>query len=283
MATYVIGDLQGCLEPLERLLDRIGFAPTCDRLWFTGDLVNRGPDSLGVLRRIFALGERATCVLGNHDLHLLAIYHVEGIRPRKGDTLDAIFRAPDRDLLLDWLRKRPLLHADPDSNYALVHAGIPPVWDLAEAIRYSGEIETVLRGTGHREFLASMYGSEPDRWSPHLDTAARRRFTTNSLTRMRYLTDDGRLDLRAKGGLETPRPGLVPWFMAPGRRTLGTRILFGHWSTLKLSPAQEARYGVHALDTGAVWGGPLSALRLDDGMRFEVPGLGPAPRIPVID
>lgn len=283
MATYVIGDLQGCLEPLERLLEKIEFQPARDRLWFTGDLVNRGPDSLGVLRRVFGLGERAVCVLGNHDLHLLAIHHVEGTRTRKGDTLDPILAAPDRDILLGWLRAQPLLHIDPDFNCALVHAGIPPDWDLAQAVLHAEEVEAALRGPRCSDFLATMYGNEPDRWSPRLDAAARLRFTTNCLTRMRYLTEDGRLDLRAKGGLEASRPGLVPWFMAPGRRVAGTRILFGHWSTLHLSPEQEVRYGVHALDTGAVWGGRLSALRLEDRVRFEVPGLASGPPIPGLD
>jgi bis(5'-nucleosyl)-tetraphosphatase (symmetrical) len=215
-------------------------------------------------------------VLGNHDLHLLAVHYVDGNRTRKGDTLDGILAAPDRELLLGWLRAQPLLHVDAEFNCALVHAGIAPEWDLAQAQQLAAEVETALRGPGFRDYLAAMYGNAPERWSPGLDAVARRRFTTNCLTRMRYVTDDGRLEMRVKGGLEKQRPGLVPWFMAPGRRTLGTRILFGHWSTLRLTPAQENHYGVHALDTGAVWGGTLSALRLDDGVRIEVPGLGVA-------
>lgn len=273
MATYAIGDVQGCREPLLRLLDHISFDPAQDRLWFTGDLVNRGPDSLGVLRFVAALGNRAVVVLGNHDLHLLALRHDPTRRAKKGDTVDDILTASDRDALLDWLRGQPLLHQDTALGYTLVHAGLPPAWTVDEAAAHAREVEHVLRGSGLNAFLADMYGNAPDAWTPTLRNHARLRFITNCLTRIRYCKSDGRLDLKAKMALAARPGGLLPWFMLPGRRSVEARIVFGHWSTLRLSAAEERQYRVYPLDTGAVWGGMLSALRLEDQRRYQVRGL----------
>jgi bis(5'-nucleosyl)-tetraphosphatase (symmetrical) len=273
MSTYAIGDLQGCLDCFERLLARIEFDAARDRLWLTGDLVNRGPDSLGTLRRVRGLGECATTVLGNHDLHLLAVALTSEGRTRKGDTLDDILTAPDRVELLDWLRHQPLFHHDPVLNISLVHAGIPSTWTVSEAASRASEVEIALRGPSHSEILSAIYGNTPDRWSPELVGIPRLRFIINALTRMRFCTDDGQLDLKHKESPAQAGPGLMPWFAVPGRANAGARIVFGHWSTLRLSSEEETRYRVHPLDTGAVWGDRLTALRLEDGARFSVPGV----------
>ena len=272
MATYAIGDVQGCAEALFSLLEHMGFHPERDRLWFAGDLVNRGPRSLAVLRFVRGLGERAVTVLGNHDLHLLAA--AAGARtPKARDTFGDVLDAPDRIALLGWLAGRPLLHHDEASGYAMVHAGLPPQWTLAEAGALAREVEEVLRGTEARALLHDMYGDEPRRWSPALRGFARRRFIINALTRIRYVAPDGGLDLRDAGPPGTQARGLVPWFEAPGRRSRGARIVFGHWATLALHAPVDPVHRVHHLDTGCVWGGALSALRLEDGRRFSVPGL----------
>lgn len=273
MATYAIGDIQGCLEPLVNLLARIDFDAGQDRLWFTGDLVNRGPDSLGVLRLVHSLDHCSITVLGNHDLHLLAIIHDPQRRQKKGDTLDAVLAAKDRSVLLNWLRHRPLFHRDRALDISLVHAGLPKQWSLEDAAVRAHEVEVALRGPEFVKFLANMYGNAPDRWSADLDLRARLRYTTNCLTRMRYCETDGRLEFKTKVGLTTPAPGLLPWFMLPGRESASEPIVFGHWSTLRLSQRQENQFKVFALDTGAVWGGELTALRLEDRQRFSVPGL----------
>lgn len=260
MSTYVIGDVQGCFDELRRLLDTLHFDPSQDRLWFTGDLVNRGPKSLQTLRLARELD--AVSVLGNHDLHLLAVS--EGIDDHhgNGDTLGPILAARDRDELLGWLRHRPLLHHDSALDFTLIHAGLPPQWDLAGARACAGEVETVLRGPDYREFFAHMYGNEPDRWPD--DGAApltgwdRLRFIVNCFTRLRYCGPDGRLHLKAKGAPGSQPANTRPWFEIPGRASRGTRIVFGHWSTL----GYHAADGVWALDTGCLWGGELSALRL---------------------
>ncbi len=275
MATYIIGDLQGCHADLRALLERVGFDAARDCLWFTGDLVNRGPASLAALRFVRALGERAVVVLGNHDLHLLACRHVDGIAPRAGDTLDDVLSAPDRDELLDWLRARPLIHHDTAHGLTLVHAGLPPQWSLPEALALGEEMAALLRGPRFADMLARMYGNLPDHWDEELTGAARFRFVVNAFTRLRYVTGDGRIELKAKGAPGSQRPGLVPWFAAPGRRSRDARVVFGHWSTLRLTPAEEARYNVLPLDTGAVWGGSLTAYRIEDGARFSVPGSTP--------
>ncbi|MGQ9660252.1 MAG: symmetrical bis(5'-nucleosyl)-tetraphosphatase [Thermochromatium sp.] len=258
MSLYAIGDLQGCHAELERLLDRLAFDPARDRLWFAGDLVNRGPESLAVLRRVRALGDSAIVVLGNHDLHLLALA-AGHTRHTKKSTLGAVLSAPDRDELLDWLRRRPLLHHDPDLGWTLIHAGLPPQWDLAQALACAGEVETVLRSDDHSAFMHDLYGDEPTRWSPDLSGIERLRFITNALTRLRFCAPDGTLALSETGKIGSQAPGLLPWFQVPGRRTRNDRIIFGHWSTLGYWSGDN----VWAIDSGCVWGGALTALQLD--------------------
>ena len=271
MATYAIGDVQGCAEALFSLLDLVAFDRERDRLCFVGDLVNRGPNSLEVLRFVQGLGERAVSVLGNHDLHLLAA--AAGARePRAKDTFGDVLSAPDRDSLLEWLRARPLLHHDGEYGFAMVHAGLPPQWTLQEARALAREVEGVLRGTARDVFFREMYGDEPRRWSPALTGSARHRFVVNALTRLRYVTGEGALEFRHAGPPGTQARGLVPWFQAPGRRSRTTRIVFGHWATLQLHEPVDPVHRVHHLDTGCVWGGALSAMRLEDGRRFSVPG-----------
>ena len=258
MAVYAIGDLQGCYDEFRALLDRLAFDSARDRLWLTGDLVNRGPGSLAALRYVRGLGASATVVLGNHDLHLLAVAHGAGRSARRGDTLDEVLAADDREELLGWLATLPLLHQDTTLGWALVHAGLPPQWTLPTAARCAAEVSAALT-TAPGEFLREMYGDEPTRWSEDLAPSDRRRFTVNALTRLRYCSADGRLLLKLKGPRETAPAGAVPWFRVPGRQSAGTRILFGHWSAL----GYYAGEGVVSLDTGCVWGGALTAVRLD--------------------
>lgn len=269
MATYAIGDIQGCDDEFAALLAHIRFDPQVDRLWLVGDLVNRGPASLAVLRRVHGLAAQVTMVLGNHDLHLLACAYA-GVAPRRKDTLNEVLAAPDRDELLNWLRCQPLLHHDPTLGYAMVHAGVLPQWDLATAAALAREVEQVLAGPDFSGFLAAMYGNEPARWDPALRGTARLRFITNCLTRIRYCGPDGYVDLNEKGAPSAAHGALLPWFAAPARASRAVPIVFGHWSTLHLSDAESAAANVVALDTGAVWGGELSALRLEDGRRYAV-------------
>jgi len=264
MSTYAIGDLQGCYDPLRRLLDRVGFDPAHDRLWFVGDLVNRGPQSLQTLRFIHGLGAAALTVLGNHDLHLLAVAH--GGRKGRRDTLDDILGAADRDALLEWLRRQPLLHED--GELALLHAGLPPQWDLHLARRCAREVEDVLRGPDYAGFLRDMYGDEPSCWDDALTGARRLRFIVNCYTRMRYCDARGRIDLEAKGAPGSQPESLMPWFAHPGRRSANSTLVFGHWSTLGRVHWPEHR--VYCLDTGAIWGGRLTALRLEDRTLHSV-------------
>jgi bis(5'-nucleosyl)-tetraphosphatase (symmetrical) len=257
-----IGDLQGCDDALASLLDRAdpaGAAP----LWFTGDLVNRGPGSLQTLRKVRALGARATAVLGNHDLHLLATAH-RVRRPGKGDTLDTILAAPDRDALLDWLRARPLAHLE--DGHLLVHAGLFPQWTAERTVELAGEVSAVLRGPHWVDFLRTMYGNVPDRWDDGLTGDDRLRAIVNALTRMRFVDTSGRMDFAVKEGAAAAPPGLVPWFDAPGRRTADVVVVCGHWSTLGL----VLRPDLIALDTGCVWGGALTAVRLADRRTWQV-------------
>jgi bis(5'-nucleosyl)-tetraphosphatase (symmetrical) len=260
MAVYAIGDIQGCYDELRRALDEVAFDPGRDRLWLVGDLVNRGPQSLEVLRFVSGLGKHAISVLGNHDLHLLAIASGNDSRAAQ-DSLEAVLTAPDRDELLHWLRHRPLLHHDPELDFALLHAGLPPQWDMAEATQRAREVEAVLRhDTEHLAFFAEMYGNKPKRWRPDLSGMDRLRFITNCLTRLRFCLPDGKLQLKEKGPPGSQRnPAAMPWFDVPGRASADTRIVFGHWSTL----GYVARNNVWAIDTGCLWGGQLSLLRLD--------------------
>jgi bis(5'-nucleosyl)-tetraphosphatase (symmetrical) len=257
MPTYAIGDIQGCEPELHRLLDRIRFDPAADRLWFTGDLVNRGPGSLGVLRFVRSLGASAVVVLGNHDLHLLALAAGNQRHAHKSN-LDEVLAAPDRDELLDWLRRRPLLHHDPAKGYMLIHAGLPPQWTLEDAIACARELEAVLQGPDWCDYLFAMYGAEPNRWDPALRGMERLRFITNCLTRVRYCTPDGTLALKEKSLPADCPPGLVPWFQCPGRRSRDTRIIFGHWSALGYWDQDN----VWGIDSGCLWGGSLTALRV---------------------
>jgi bis(5'-nucleosyl)-tetraphosphatase (symmetrical) len=265
MALYAIGDVQGCSQALESLLDELSFDPRRDRLWFAGDLVNRGPGSAAVLRRVRALGDAAVAVLGNHDLHLLAIA-LTGARTRRRDTLDGVLCAGDRDGLLDWLRHRPLFHHDLAAGCALVHAGLVPEWDVALAGALAEEVHDALRGPRCAELLRNMYGDTPDRWDADLAGWGRMRFVINAMTRLRYCGEHGRMMLRhAEAPADAPA-GLTPWFRMPGRRSAGTRLVFGHWSTLGRWEAD----GVVGLDTGCVWGGELTAVRLDgDPLAFS--------------
>lgn len=259
MAVYAIGDIQGCHDELLALLASIDFDSQRDHLWLVGDLVNRGPKSLEVLRFVRSLGERAVCVLGNHDLHLLAIAAGNHRKRKNLDTLAAIFDAPDREELLDWLRHRPLLHHDPELGFAMLHAGLPPQWDIHQAITLAAEVEAVLRSDAHTGFFHEMYGNKPQAWSDQLRGMDRLRFITNCFTRLRYCDTDGNLSLSDKGPPGSQQAGSLPWFDVPGRRSQDTRILFGHWSTL----GYVARNNVWALDTGCLWGGMLTAVRLD--------------------
>jgi len=268
MATYVIGDLQGCYEELLDLLELINFSKEADSLWFTGDLVNRGPQSLQCLR--FVKENNFISVLGNHDLHLLAV-GAKQAKLRHKDTLDEILRAPDRDDLLDWLLRCPLTHQDNKLGYTMVHAGLSPQWDIKLTLRCAGEVEALLRAGRHVEFFSHMYGDLPDIWSDHLQGWERWRFITNCLTRIRYCTHDGRLTLREKGPPGTQETPYIPWFTVQQRRSRNEKILFGHWATIWLGEQQDfTRDNVYPLDGGCVWGGKLMALRLEDETYFQV-------------
>jgi bis(5'-nucleosyl)-tetraphosphatase (symmetrical) len=287
MSVYAIGDLQGCFDELQLLLEKINFDPTQDILWFTGDLVNRGPKSLECLRFVKSLDTHAVTVLGNHDLHLLAIAYADR-QTSAGDTLDAILQAADRDELLNWLRQQPLLHYDPQLNFVLVHAGIAPQWDLPTAQNLAREVEAELRSVdlsptlalphyareGTRNFgtmlLSHLYGNEPACWDDSLTGTARWRCIINYFTRMRFCTAAGCLDLKYKGEIANAPTDLIPWFQIPTRKIQETKILFGHWAALQ-GKANEPN--VFALDTGCVWGQSLTALRLDDLQKFSVKAL----------
>lgn len=259
MAVYAIGDLQGCYDPFRRLLDRLDFDPAADRLWLAGDLVNRGPKSRKTIRFVRSLGDAAITVLGNHDLHLLALAHDIGVRENRFDSMWKILAADDCDEILDWLRSRPLAHYDETLDTLMVHAGLPPQWSADKACKRAAEVEAVLRGEHFVEFLEVMYGNKPDRWSGKLKGDDRLRFIVNCLTRVRMIAPDGRLDLRHSGPPEAARKGLLPWYAAPDPAWAGTRIVFGHWSALGLVVQDD----IIAVDTGCVWGRELTAVRLD--------------------
>jgi len=257
---YLVGDVQGCCDALERLLAEVGFSPSRDRLALVGDLVNRGPRSLATLKRLRAMGDAAICLLGNHDLHLLAVAH--GVRkPRKDDTLEDILGSKRRDAWIDWLRHRRM--ACLYQGWLLVHAGVVPQWDTPATLALAAEVEALLQGPGLSDMLHQMYGNEPAQWNDALQGPERWRFVINVLTRIRFCTPDGRLDLKVKEGADAAPPGFRPWFDIPGRRTTGTPMAFGHWSTL----GRIDRPDLLALDTGCVWGGALSAVRIDGGRR----------------
>jgi bis(5'-nucleosyl)-tetraphosphatase (symmetrical) len=259
VAVYAIGDVQGCAAELDALLAKLDFVARRDRLWFVGDLVNRGPDSLSVLRRVEAMGDAAIVVLGNHDLHLLAVARGDARLKSADRGLQAVLDARDCDRLLDWLQSRPMLHHDPELGVTMVHAGLPPQWDLPTAIACARELESALADQREGEFYRRMYGDEPDLWRDDLKGHARLRFVVNCLTRLRVCNPDGSIALGFKGTLAELPGGLIPWFRVPGRRTTGERIVCGHWSALGYLDDN----GVASIDTGCVWGGALTALRLD--------------------
>lgn len=261
MATYAVGDLQGHYRRLLALLERLRFDPARDRLWLVGDLVNRGEGSLECLREVRRLGDAAVTVLGNHDLHLLALAQRPDAIERANPSLRPVLEACDREPLLEWLRHRPLLHHDAALGWTMVHAGLERQWDLPAARARAAEVERVLRGRDHRTFLGHMYGDEPTRWRDDLRGRERLRVIVNCLTRMRFCHADGTLDLQYKGAIENAPGGFEPWFALPGRATRKQRIVFGHWSTLDRVAWPE--YNVWGIDTGCVWGGKLTALRLD--------------------
>lgn len=264
MPTYAIGDLQGCHASLLRLLDELNFDPAADRLRFVGDLVNRGPDSLAVLRFVKGLGEAAVTVLGNHDLHLLSLAAGYG-RPHRSDTLAAILAAPDRDELLFWLRGRKL--AWRESGFLMVHAGVLPAWTPDDAMARAAEIEAALRGPAFRDFFAQMYGNTPAAWDDDLEGAERLRVIVNAFTRLRYCSPSGEMEFHHKGAPGTQPSGWLPWFEVPGRRSADTTLVIGHWSTLGL----VNRPDLIALDTGCMWGGRLTTVRLEDRRVFSIP------------
>lgn len=266
MSTYVIGDIQGCYDELLKLLKLIDFDSARDKLLFAGDLVNRGPKSLEVLRYVKSLGPAADSVLGNHDLHLLALSQ-NNRSHASGHSLDAILDAPDRDELLDWLRHRPLLIHDKKLKATVIHAGLPPQWTLKDARRHARELEAILQGKQFHDFFEQMYGNKPKKWKKKHAGMKRLRFITNCFTRLRYCTAKGKLGLRQKGAPGSQNAKYFPWFDISGRKTRHDRIFFGHWSTLGLMMRNNA----WSLDTGCLWGGQLTAIRLNDLHTFQVP------------
>ncbi len=268
MATYAIGDIQGCYDELSALLTAVDFGPK-DQLWIAGDLVNRGPKSLETLRFLKNLGSQVRCALGNHDLHLLAI-HYGAVAPKRHDTIQDILNAPDREELMNWLRQQQLLVCDATLGYVMTHAGIPPCWSVQKAQKRAKEVEQVLRSEQAAEYFQNMYGNLPDLWSSKLAGWDRLRTITNYLTRMRFVTEESRLEFAAKGTLESQPMGFYPWFRLPRKDSeeSALKILFGHWAALE---GVTGIKGIFALDTGCVWGNHLTALRLEDQQRFSVP------------
>ncbi len=264
MATYAIGDIQGCYDSLCRLLDLCAFNPAQDRLWLVGDLVNRGPQSLETLRLIKSLGPAALTVLGNHDLYLLMVAEGGATFRGKDDTLQPVLDAPDCGELLDWLRHQPLCHTE--GEFCLVHAGLLPQWTTVRARKLAREVEAELQGPNYRDFVTNLWGSEPARWSAKLTGWARLRVIVNAMTRMRFCTPDGTMDLKTKGELAKAPPGHLPWFEIPNRRSAASALVTGHWSALGL----QIRPNLLALDSGCLWGAHLTALRLDDRRVFQV-------------
>lgn len=264
MTAYAVGDLQGCLAPLKCLLNEVAFDPAKDQLWLVGDLVNRGPESLETLRFLYSIRDSVVCVLGNHDLHLLAVAH-NITRMKKGDTFREILEAPDRDVLLSWLRQQKLLHYDAERDIAMVHAGIPPQWGLLKALKRAAEVEQALHDDNlFPVFLDGMYGNEPTKWNSRLEGITRLRTITNYFTRMRFCTADGKLDLKSKEGLESAPEGYAPWFSHKNRKTRGQKIIFGHWAALEGNCEEP---GIYALDSGCVWGNRMTLLNLDNDQR----------------
>ena len=270
MSTYAIGDIQGCYTELQNLLNEINFNEKNDQLWFAGDLVNRGPKSLQTLRFIKSLGASAKIVLGNHDLHLIAAS--KNIRPISNkDTIKEILTADDADELINWLKSRPLLLTDTDLGFTMVHAGIAPQWTLDTAKNFANECESILQNEKIDDFLMHMYGDTPNIWSDSIEGYARQRFIINCFTRIRFCTIDGALDLDIKVAPGSQKKSLIPWYALPNRKTIDNKIIFGHWSTIHLGVENNfKKYNVYPVDTGCLWGGQLTAMRLDDEKIFSV-------------
>ena len=261
MAIYAIGDIQGCFNELKQLLEKIRFKPDCDQLWLTGDLVNRGPHSLQTLEFLYALSDNLVTVLGNHDLHLLATAY-DHKKPGKKDTLHELLESPRSHTLLEWLRMQPLFHHDETLNVSMVHAGLHPDWSIENTASLAHEVEAILRSDQHIDYYRHMYGDKPARWSDDLSGWQRYRFITNMLTRIRYFDRDGNAVLQAKGAPDSANSRLVPWFDMPQRVSREHPVIFGHWSTLTL--IQRDYPNVYPIDTGCLWGGKLTALRIDE-------------------
>lgn len=265
MATYAIGDIQGCLEPLQCLLKKISFDPHRDKLWLAGDIINRGPDSLATLRFLYSIRDSITLVLGNHDLHFIAVYY--GLRKAgKNDTLDQLLIAPDRADLVYWLRQQKLVHHDSILGFTMVHAGIPPQWTLAEALARSREVEQVLQSNAPELLLENMYGNSPAVWSENLRATERLLVITNYFTRMRFCSATGEVELQTKENADAAPQGFAPWFSFSERKMCNEKIIFGHWAALE---GRANTKNIYALDTGCVWGGALTALRLEDETLFS--------------
>ena len=260
MSIYVIGDIQGCFDDLKRLLDTIAIDLEKDHLWFCGDLVNRGPKSLETLRFVKGLGDSAVTVLGNHDLHLLAVASLQK-KTKSKDSLNSILEAPDREELLDWLRHQPLFHYH--SDFCLVHAGVPPQWKFKKIIKMAKKAEQVLQSQDYISFLKDMYGNKPDIWSSELTGMDEIRFIINCFTRMRYCDSDGRLDFQNNGPLGSQPKNLFPWFELPNRKNADLKIIFGHWSSL----GYHHKNNCYGIDTGCLWGGQLTALKLGKDVK----------------
>ena len=270
MSTYAIGDVQGCFKELLQLLDKINFDETNDRLWFVGDLVNRGPASLEVLNFVMKLDESAITILGNHDLHLLALAE-KIVAPKKKDTLTSILTSPDKLKLITWIRQQPLMHHDKELNFTMVHAGMSPQWDIHQALALASEVTQVLTSDDYLSFLKVMYGNKPNAWEDDLTGNDRLRFIVNCLTRMRYLNDQNELKFSEKGAPGSQADHLTPWFIVGNRKSKHENIIFGHWSTVHLGNIQDfTPYNVYPIDTGCLWDGELSALRLEDRLLFAV-------------
>ena len=270
MATYAIGYLQGCYVELIQLLEKINFDKKNDYLWFVGDLVNRGPDSLKTLRFVKSLGKTAKTVIGNHDLHLLAIAN-KIRRPHRKDTLNEIIKADDATELLNWIRKQRLLVHHPELKFTMIHAGLPPQWSLKKAKELAKETETLIQGKKFNRFLKVMYGDQPDSWSDTLKNNDRYRFIINSFTRTRYINKEGKLNLNENNAPGSQAKTLTPWYAVADRKTRKHKIIFGHWSTVTLGKDKNfKKYNVYPLDTGCLWGGKLTALRLEDEKLFSV-------------
>ncbi|MCB1745395.1 MAG: symmetrical bis(5'-nucleosyl)-tetraphosphatase [Gammaproteobacteria bacterium] len=272
MTTWAIGDIQGCFAEFDALLARIDFEPKRDKLWLAGDLVNRGPDSLRVLRFVHTMQEHVQIVLGNHDLHLLAA-SVGARKSGKSDTLQAVLSAPDRDELLDWLRRQPLVHHDLELGWTVVHAGIPVDWTVQQALARAAEVESLLQGEDWHELMFHMYGDKPARWRDQLSGYERARYIINAFTRMRYVDASGRLDFAEKNPPGEQASGLRPWYELRVMRGHHEPIVFGHWATLQVRHSIDPRLPVRHVDHGCVWGGRLVAYALETGTECSVPGI----------